>query len=171
MATKYAGSREERRALDTFIKLARCLNSVVASVEARNPLPNGLSVSQFAVLEALYHLGSLSQRQVGAKILKTAGNVTTVVDNLEKKGLVRRRREPPDRRIVLVDLTDSGQELMATFFPSRAEAIRRTMSVLTANEQEELQRLCKKLGVGASREKCAPLQRPNNTESPNGGES
>ena len=150
MGTKHHGTQDERRALNTFIKLARCLNAVVARIETDNPLPDKLSVSQFAVLEALYHLGELSQREVGAKILKTAGNVTTVVDNLVKKGFVRRRREPPDRRIVFVDLTDRGRALIEGFFPSRAATIRETMSVLSASEQEELQRLCKKLGVGAS---------------------
>lgn len=171
MATKYEGTEAERRALDTFIKLARCLNAVASRVETRNPLPSGLSVSQFAVLEALYHLGSLSQGQVGAKILKTAGNVTTVVDNLEKKGLVRRRRQSPDRRIVRLELTDSGRELMVAFFPTRAEAIRETMSVLTADEQMELQRLCKKLGMGANPEGEAPAQVCNDTNSPIGGTS
>lgn len=149
MGTRHGGTAAERRALNTFIKLARCLNGVVARIEADNPLPDHVTITQFAVLEALYHLGPLSQRQLAAKILKTAGNVTTVVDNLETKGLVTRRRDDADRRVVHVELTPAGRSLIGEFFPSRARAIERVMSVLAPHEQQELQRLCKKLGKGA----------------------
>ena len=41
-----------------------------------------LTESQFAILEALHHLGPLSQKRLSGKILKSGANVTTVVDNL-----------------------------------------------------------------------------------------
>jgi MarR family 2-MHQ and catechol resistance regulon transcriptional repressor len=111
----------------------------------------GLSISQFGVLEALYHLGPLSQKEIGQKILRSSGNITMVIDNLEKRGLVRRARDRSDRRIYIIHLTDEGNNLINKIFPPHATVISDEMSVLTAAEQETLGNLCKKLGLkGAS---------------------
>jgi len=98
------------------------------------------------VLEALYHLGPLSQGELGQKILKSNANLTTVVDSLEKKGLVERERPAADRRRVEVLLTLAGTELIARVFPRHAEIIVREFSVLTAKEQQALADLLRKLG-------------------------
>ena len=97
MPTHHKGTESETRALNAFIKLMRATESV--SSRLTNILQGeGLTISQFGVLEALLHLGPLSLRQIGEKILKSGGNITTVVDNLEKHDLVERRRCPEDRR-------------------------------------------------------------------------
>lgn len=110
----------------------------------------GLTISQFGVLEALHHLGPLSQRDLGNRILKTSGNMTMVIDNLEKRRLVRRRRNREDRRIFNVHLTDRGRSLMRRLFPKHARTIRQEMGVLTVREQNDLARLCRKLSYGVS---------------------
>jgi MarR family transcriptional regulator, 2-MHQ and catechol-resistance regulon repressor len=93
-------------------------------------------------------LGSLSQRQIGQKILRSSGNITLVIDNLEKSGLVRRERNEVDRRFFIVHLTDKGDRLMSSLFPVHAAVIAKDLAVLTAAEQDALGRLCKKLGRG-----------------------
>jgi MarR family 2-MHQ and catechol resistance regulon transcriptional repressor len=113
----------------------------------RHLVSTGLTVSQFAVLEALYHLGPLSQREIGKKILRSSGNITMVIDNLEKGGLVRRERFEADRRFYIVHLTDKGYDLINKLFPLHAAVIAEDFGVLTAAEQEALGRLCKKLGL------------------------
>jgi MarR family 2-MHQ and catechol resistance regulon transcriptional repressor len=113
----------------------------------RHLVSTGLTVSQFAVLEALYHLGPLSQREIGKKILRSSGNITMVIDNLEKGGLVRRERFEADRRFYIVHLTDKGYDLINELFPLHAAVIAEDFGVLTAAEQEALGRLCKKLGL------------------------
>lgn len=105
-----------------------------------------LTVSQFGVLEALLHLGPMCQRELGQKILKSSGNITMVVDNLEKQGLVIRQRDGEDRRFVTVHLTEEGSRLIGEIFPRHVAAIVEEMSILTAVEQEELGHLCRKLG-------------------------
>ncbi|ADI85439.1 winged-helix transcriptional regulator, MarR family [Geobacter sulfurreducens KN400] len=107
----------------------------------------GLTISQFGVLEALYHKGSLCQRDIAAKILKSTGNITMVIDNLEKNGLVRRERDSADRRFLTVHLTESGHALISRVFADVEAAIQSEMSVLAAGEQETLGALCKKLGL------------------------
>ena len=96
--------KAQRSALNVYVKLMRASNRATAGIHGHLKDDN-LTVSQFGVLEALYHLGSLSQSELGEKILKSNANLTTVVDGLEKKSLVERRRSDKDRRRVTVRLS------------------------------------------------------------------
>lgn len=146
MGTHYRGTREETRALDAFIKLLRAADSV--SRRTRGVISAaGLTESRFGVLESLYHLGPLSPGELGRKILKTAGNLTLVIDNLERDGLVERRSGENDRRVKRIALTRKGQDLIERLLPPHAELIVSEMAVLSADEQVELGRLCRKLGL------------------------
>jgi MarR family transcriptional regulator, 2-MHQ and catechol-resistance regulon repressor len=147
MGTHYRGRPAEVRALDAFIKLTRATSSVGARL-AQRVADAGLTATQLGVLEALLHLGPLRQRVLGEKLLMSGGNITTVVDNLERRRLVRRERHDDDRRNVTVHLTAEGRRLIAGYFPAHAAAIAEELSVLSAAEQEELARLAKKLGLG-----------------------
>lgn len=147
MPTHYPGTQTEIRTLDTFIKLTRCTNSVLARLSERNTLDD-LTPSQFAVLEALYHLGSLTQGEVSVKVLKSGSNMTTVIDNLERDGLVRRERDKNDRRVIHIHLTEAGRDKLEAVLPVHIAALVDEFSVLTESEQETLGQLCKKLGTG-----------------------
>src|ERR1039458_8296210 len=68
-----------------------------------------LTLTQFAVLEALYHLGPMSLSDIARKVLTTGGNLTMVVGNLEKLGLARRQGCPEDKRVLIVVLTAKGR--------------------------------------------------------------
>ena len=146
MRQRYRGNQKETRALKTYVKLMRAAESVTARTH-RHLSSTGLTISQFAVLEALYQLGPLSQREIGKKILRSSGNITMVIDNLEKNGLVRRERHEADRRFFIVHLTDKGYHLINKIFPPHAAVIAKDLGVLTAAEQDALARLCKKLGL------------------------
>lgn len=147
MPTHFTGSRAEMRTLDTFIKLTRCTNSVFARLAERQTVGD-LTYSQFAVLEALYHLGSMTQGEISGKILKSTSNLTTVIDNLERDGLVRRARDTDDRRVIHIHLTEAGKGKIEAVFPNHVAALIEEFSVLSAGEQETLGELCKKLGKG-----------------------
>src|ERR671932_821102 len=147
MGTHYDGRVAEVRALDAYIKLTRALSSVEARL-APGLADAGLTPTQLGVLEALLHLGPLGQRTLGAKLLSSGGNITTVVDNLERRGLVRRERRNDDRRNVTVHLTSDGRRLIAKVFPAHVRTIVEAFSGLTTGEQETLGRLAKKLGLG-----------------------
>ena len=146
MPSHYKGTAEEIRALDAFIKLNRSVNAMQARLLPALQKEFGLTESQLAVLEALFHLGPLAQGELCRKILRSGSNVTTVVDNLERDGLVRRERDEADRRIQIVHLTDAGRELIGEALPVHVARITRTMATLDADEQSELGRLCRKLG-------------------------
>ena len=119
MPTHFHGRPEEERALDAFIKLARCVASLGAHLGGpRSHLGTaGLTESQFGVLETLLHLGPLHQCRLAQKHLLSPGNLTLVINNLQRDGLVRRQRSTEDRRYVEVQLTDAGRALITDLFP------------------------------------------------------
>jgi MarR family 2-MHQ and catechol resistance regulon transcriptional repressor len=146
MPTRYQGSEEEIRALNTYIKLQRAAETALHRTTAHLS-QYGLSTSQFGVLEALYHLGTLSQRALAEKLLKSTGNISIVLKNMEKRGLIERHRHPDDNRYMQVSITDAGQELINGMFAAHVAGITAEMSALTAAEQDQLARLCRKLGL------------------------
>ena len=154
MANRYKGPPAEKRALEAYVKLRRAEETVTGNL-VRDMTKAGLTESQFGVLEALHHIGPLCQRELAGKLLKTSGNITMVIDNLEKSGWVQRQREQNDRRVVTVRLTGGGSRLIKRLFPRHARAVKAQMGALTVAEQKELARLCRKLGIGSnsSREK------------------
>ena len=105
----------------------------------------GLTLTQFAVLEALYHLGSMSLSEIAKKILTTGGNLTMVVGNLEKQGLALRQGSPQDGRVLILVLTPKGKKLMRELFPQHAGAIVDFMGSLSSKEQERLSELLRQL--------------------------
>ncbi|THB78449.1 MAG: MarR family transcriptional regulator [Desulfobulbaceae bacterium] len=139
-------SASEQRALAVFVKLLRA-SDAVATVVHREILAARLSVSQFGVLEALYHLGPLYQKEIADKVLKSSGNMTLVINNLIKRGFVERVISGGDKRFKIFALTRQGSELIETLFPAHMKRIQERISVLDEKEQEELARLCKKLGT------------------------
>ncbi len=138
-------NESQKLSLGVYIKLMRATNAATGHIH--RPLHQaGLTHSQFAVLEALHHLGPLCQGELSRKILKSCANLTSVVDALESRELVCRDRSGADRRKVKVDLTEQGRQLVAELFPRHAEVIEEELSVLSAEELRELGRLLKKLG-------------------------
>lgn len=145
MPTHYPGTPEEVRALNTYIKLTRAAESVLSRTTAHLGA-HDLTPTQFAVLEALYHLGTLSQVVLARKLLKSTGNMTVVLQNLEKRGLITRERDAGDQRIMQVTITEAGRQLIECVLPAHVRGIVDDLSVLSAAEQETLGRLCRRLG-------------------------
>jgi MarR family 2-MHQ and catechol resistance regulon transcriptional repressor len=143
------GNKKTAQALDTFVKLMRAANSVSTATNA-GLAEADLTVSQFAVLEVLYHAGPLCLTEIAHKILTTGGNLTLVVKNLEKRGLVQRKQSADDRRFFSLHLTPKGRKLITAVFPKQAAQIARVLATLSAEEQTDLARLCKKLGTAAA---------------------
>jgi MarR family 2-MHQ and catechol resistance regulon transcriptional repressor len=146
MATHHQGTQEEERALNAFIALMRAADSFAALLKV-GLADQDLSGSQFGILETLLHLGPLCQKDLATKLLVSGGNITLVVDNLEKRGLVTRERQVEDRRLVTVSLTAAGKKLITSIFPKHLATIVAHFSILTPAEQDVLRRLCRTLGT------------------------
>ena len=149
MPTNYAGTAQERSALGAYIKLWRAAHLVEAEAN-RHLADYDLTVSQFGALEALYHLGPMSQRRLGKKILRSSGNLTMVIDNLVKAKLARRDQDTVDRRVMNVSLTEAGHDLVARVLPPHVQGIVDVFSVLSERELSTLASLTRKLGLALS---------------------
>lgn len=136
----------EDPALRAWIVLARAYHTIVRSV-SRDATRHGLTLGQFAILEALYHKGALPLGRIGSLLLVTAGNVTYVVDQLERRGLVVRERRDGDRRVIYASLTTEGRELLDRIFPEHAHFVATLFDTLEPGEQAEMRRILKKLGT------------------------
>src|SRR5262245_40285316 len=129
----------------------RATDSIVGPLE-RQLEALGLTEGRFGVLEILLHLGDQTAGQLCRKSFRSGGNITTVLDNLERDGLVRRARDPADRRSVVVSLTPKGRRLVGRVMPVHVAAIVKAYGALNAHEQATLERLLRKLGLGRNQQ-------------------
>jgi MarR family 2-MHQ and catechol resistance regulon transcriptional repressor len=110
----------------------------------------GMCFTDFAILEALLHKGPLPVNTMAPLVNLTSGSMTTAVDRLQSRGLVRRAADPGDRRARIVQLTPEGHQLIEGVFRQHSGDMEEVASVLSPNERETLLRLLKKLGRHAA---------------------
>lgn len=104
-----------------------------------------LTIAQFGVLETLYHLGDLKICELIDRTLSTSGNMTVVIKNLEKEGLIQRNVNPDDRRAFVIGLTDEGRHLIKEVFDAHLSVLEGFFIGLEVEEKVQLQQLLKKL--------------------------
>ncbi|MCP5513811.1 MAG: MarR family transcriptional regulator, partial [Leptospiraceae bacterium] len=133
-------------ALDLYIKLSRAEATV--TMKGLEILDNsGLSLGQFGILETIYHLGPLVQKDIATKHLSTGANITQLLNKLEEKKMIVRQRDSQDKRRLYINLTDKGKKLMKQLIPSLGKKMVSIMSPLNSTEQKQLSGLLKKLGT------------------------
>jgi len=133
--------------MSMWVKLARATDTL-ASLTAKDIDTYGLTVPQFGVIESLGHLGPMKIGEMCSKKLMSGGNITVVVDNLEKQGLVERTKDETDRRAYVLRLTGKGEEKFKEMFPKHAIFIENVVSsTLSEDELNQLSALLKKLGL------------------------
>ncbi len=118
----------------------------VENVDRASIETTGLLLSDFQILEVLFHKGPLPISVIGGKVLLTSGSMTAAVNRLEKKDLVQRIQDPADGRCFYIHLTKQGRRIIKTAFEIHAENLERIASVLTPEERDDLVRLLKKVG-------------------------
>lgn len=138
-------SYPQQDALNLHIALTRASQWVNAHMD-KDIRRFGLTRSEFGVLELLYHKGAQPIQQIGGKVLMSSGNITYVVDKLEKRGFVRRNASKEDRRLIYAEITEEGTAFIQEAFPKHAEVIAEVMSGLSEEERRISAELLKKLG-------------------------
>lgn len=142
-------SPDTEAALKLWVVLSRAHASISAHAAA-HAADHGLSLTEFAILEVLYHRGRMVLGEIQRRILVSSGGITFLVDRLAEKGLVVRQECPEDRRAKYVALTREGTRMIREIFPSHARALTAAMRGLTLAEQQEATRLLRALGLTAA---------------------
>ncbi len=107
--------------------------------------PFDLTLSQFGVMEALYHLGDMKICELIEKTLSTSGNMTVVIRNLEASAYVTRYISTEDKRVSKIALTQKGHDLIEKIFPLHMDSLKSYFENLEDIEKEQLLMLLKKL--------------------------
>ena len=97
-----------------------------------------VSASQLNCLLALYENGPLPPSQIARLIMIKSSTVTGIIDRLEQKGLVQRTRTSPDRRVITIELTDSGTNLAENAPPPIQQKIIEGLRRLPRSEMEKI---------------------------------
>ncbi|MDQ0872365.1 MarR family 2-MHQ and catechol resistance regulon transcriptional repressor [Paenibacillus sp. V4I3] len=138
-------SEQRNDSLDLYIALSRASEWVNAHGD-RDIRNHGLNRTEFGVLELLYHKGAQPIQQIGGKVLMSSGNITYVVDKLEKKEFVKRKTSTEDRRLIFAEITEKGKQFIEEVFPKHTKVIEKAVAGLTAEEKKIASQLLKKLG-------------------------
>ncbi|RYG20917.1 MarR family transcriptional regulator [bacterium] len=141
--------------VQAYVRLVRSSEGLHAQV-SRGLAIEGISASQFSAMKVLRIHGKLAQRDIAKYILKSGGNITILVDNLETMGLVTRDRDTKDRRVVYVSLTEKGEALFDELYPGHLERIREAMGALTDEECHQLILLLQKVSPEEVESACTP---------------
>lgn len=120
----------------------RTMNRRTAQLLAKQ----GLTVSQFGVLEALFSKGPLRIGEVQDIILSSTGTMPTIVNNLERRGFISKAADPKDKRATKLHLTPEGEHAVREVLPHNLNQLDEYCSRLSEAEQVELIHLLKKLG-------------------------
>ncbi len=134
-------------ALATYASLARAVHSLDDLLE-RQCDTFGLTSSQFRVLEHLRLYGPVATGELASSVMFGDSTISVVTRNLESAGLVVRRADKTDGRKAIVHLTPEGKKMVEKILPKRGKVLRAKMCVLGKREQENLDRMCRKLAEG-----------------------
>jgi len=132
------------KAMKTWIQLFRAFNKIRAK-ESLYINSFDLTMNQFQVLEVLYHRGDLSVGAITKLTMGTPGNVTVVVKNLKRDGLISAISDPRDKRSSIISITEDGKNIIEKLFPDHAKNLESYFEVLDDDELETLFTLLRKL--------------------------
>jgi MarR family transcriptional regulator, 2-MHQ and catechol-resistance regulon repressor len=145
-----ASDGDRAATLQLIIALGRALQALERAVRP-HLAESGLGMTEFAVLEVLYHKGVLPLGEIRDRILVTGASTTYVVKKLEERGLIRRRTCAEDQRVVFGELTPKGRTLIDEVFPAHVERLQQAMAGLSVSQKREASRLLRALSLHARR--------------------
>ena len=132
------------RALQALLRAEATVRKRVAAELNRE----GVSPAGFSVLVVLTTAGGSAElKTLRRRLGWSKANATEVTATLQERGLVRRRRDPNDRRLVIVDLTYSGRDLVERLFPEHSDRVTQAFGALDETEKRSLAELCRKLAA------------------------
>ena len=136
----------DHSALRIWLRLLTCTQLIERQVRSRLREQFGTTLPRFDLMAQLErHPEGLKMNQLSRQLMVTGGNVTAIVDQLEKEGLVERLDEPADRRAFRIRLTRSGEKSFAEMARAHEEWVVELLSGMSRREQDDLLRLLAKV--------------------------
>jgi MarR family 2-MHQ and catechol resistance regulon transcriptional repressor len=120
-----------RDVVQDIMKQFQCVNAAAA-----NGPHTELNMQELRVVEFLGNEGPRIMRELAEHLAVAVNSMTSIADSLERKGIVRRSRSDEDRRVVRVDLTDSGRVIYQSLMELNMQLFRSMLGALTEDEQE-----------------------------------
>lgn len=142
-------SNENNHALKLFIVLHLAFKSI-DQVAHKHIKDKDMSITEFGVLELLYHKGKQTINQLRKRVLVASSSISYVVNELEQDGYIEKRKCTEDKRVTFIHLTDEGRAMMDSVFPEHREVIEEIMSDLSDEEKIEMAEMLKIIGKKAS---------------------
>lgn len=136
-----------------LISLTRRLVWIAASRKLEEA---GHSMIAWALVGFLMKLGPATQRDIAAGIGQHPAGVSRLIDDLEKEGFVRRRRDEEDRRRARVEATARGKAMWTAAEPLVTASLKEALSPLSIEEQRQLRKLLQKLVLSDDSPACDP---------------
>jgi len=122
---------------EIFSSLRKIINAVDIYASKLKDM-TGLNASQLSCLLVLAKIGAISLSKLSKKVSLSPSMITSIVDQLEKKKLVTRSRRSSDRRVILIELTESGKDTASKAPPSFQEQFMNGLSYLDTENKENL---------------------------------
>jgi DNA-binding MarR family transcriptional regulator len=136
----------DHRALRIWLRLLTCTQLIERQVRSRLRSQFDTTLPRFDLMAQLErHREGLKMNELSRLLMVTGGNVTAIVDQLEKEGLVERLDEPDDRRAFRIRLTRKGEKSFAEMASEHEEWVVELLAGLSKREQDELLKLLAKL--------------------------
>jgi DNA-binding MarR family transcriptional regulator len=140
----------DHRALRIWLRLLTCTQLMEKRVRARLREQFATTLPRFDLMAQLErHPEGLKMNALSRLLMVTGGNVTAIVDQLEKEGLVERLEEPADRRAFRIRLTKAGERSFAEMARAHEAWVVDMLGGLSRREHEELLKLLAKLKASA----------------------
>lgn len=142
---------EDHRALRIWLRLLTCTQMIERQVRTRLREQFGTTLPRFDLLAQLErHPEGLKMNELSRLLMVSGGNVTAIVDQLEKEGQVERLDEPSDRRAFRIRLTKAGVKAFAEMAGAHEEWVVELLSGMSKKDQDELLRLLAKVKQNAA---------------------
>jgi len=136
--------------IGVWVRILRVYTGISSEIR-KKVSRKGLTLPQLYVLTTLGLQGDMSLGKLGRELLVTKGNITPIVDHLERDGFVIREQDKKDRRKRWVRLTLKGKRLFEEILSAYEEEFVPLMSYLSQEELKQLSHLLKKITEGISR--------------------
>jgi DNA-binding MarR family transcriptional regulator len=146
MDREFNARRDDHSALRIWLRLLTCTQLIERRVRSGLREEFGTTLPRFDLMAQLErHRDGLKMNELSRMLMVTGGNVTTIVDQLEKEGLVERLDEPDDRRAFRIRLTRNGDKSFAEMARAHEEWVVELLAGMSRREQDELLKLLAKV--------------------------